>query len=818
MSQITAETRSNGTSLSPQPELDIAKLHSLPSEQQDLSLLNYCADLAQQVDSLDKDAISAHQAHYKKEILKIISLPSPAPTRVNRKNLGRSFAGLFDKGDRRLLYETINELLGILNAAKGEKSLIAKHAAVQCLGDIYGVAGDGAISLSGLTCLSMLRLHKAAQNNAGLRGSIFEGLGKIFGRIGKSVDETLAKDLWKLARTAASAEKSYLVQRSALWCLEQLVTSTTWFDNTNDFESIKSTIFKSFDSSAAKVRHAAASTLASILAKSFSGETSTEPAPKMKRSKKLNKKEPTEPGGEEEVQRPETPISKKNSVQITLSLPDILKQLSARYVRTSTSNRARAGLAVCYIRLLKSLDPGIVESNYMVITDHLFTDLLGHPSITSNRYRLLITKRFVRVILEDVVGRKILGETAQVNAARALINSVLKNYPQALKERPEPSKHAIAGALSALTSLLDSLESAASTIADSCQDGLLQVLQHPSYTVQISTSHCLRKFVLVCPQQLLPCASVCLNSVQREINLLKTPRHSHRKCVGYANGLTAILSTSPDRPIYGSMDLNMRVLSLANELLKSSGESELRASATQIQVAWILMGSLMAFGPSFVKSILPQLLLLWKNALPKPESKDSLGKRSLLELSFLTHVRECSLGCMLAFLEFNNKILTSDLVRRMAALLQNTTMFLNHLPTKKNTDDISQRLSPSLQLYDLERMVRRRVLQLYTMLLNLSPAGAREALLQPDVLTLSVSLFAHPEDYASASLSTSIANSAGSFESVWEVGDNYGFGVTGLLRGLELMNGLEGRETGIQSHWLTRNGADTTIDKTVYHS
>ncbi|KAI9783710.1 MAG: hypothetical protein M1816_001191 [Peltula sp. TS41687] len=813
MSQTTAETRSNGTSSSQQPELDIVKLHSLPSEQQDLCLLNFCADLAQQVDSLDKDAISAHQAHYKKEILKVISLPSPPPTRVIRKNLGRSFAGLFEKGDRRLLYETINELLGILNAAKGERALITKHAVVQCLGDIFEAAGDGAISLSGLTCLSMLRLYKAAQSNAGLRSSILEALGKIFGRIGKSVDETLAKDLWKLARTATSSEKAYLVQKSALRCLEQLVSSTTWFENTSDFQSIKSTIFKAFDSSSAKVRHAAASTLASILVKSFSGEVSTVSASKTKKSKKLNKKEPTVTDGGEEIQGPESPVPKKNSVQAALGLTDLLKQISAQYVRTSTSNRARAGLAVCYIRLLKNLDRSFVEANYMVIADHIFTYLLGHPTIYSSRYRLLMTKKFVRVILEDVIGRQILGETAKLNAARALINNVLKNYPQALRERPEPSKHTIVGALSALTSLLDSLESASNSIADSCQDGLLQVLQHPSYTVQISTSHCMRRFVLVCPQQLLPCASLCLNSLQREINFLKTPRHSPRRCVGYANGLAAVLSTSPDRPIYGSMDLNMRVLSLANELLKSSGESELRASATQIQVAWILMGGLMAFGPLFIKPILPQLLFLWKNALPKPESKESLGRRNLLELSFLTHVRECSLGCMLAFLELNNKILTSDLVRRMAALLQNTTIFLNHLPSKKNTDDISERLSPSLQLYDLERVVRRRVLQLYTALLNQSPTGAREVLLQPDILTLSVSLFAHPEDYASASLSTSIANSAGSFESVWEVGDNYGFGVTGLLKGLELSSGLEVGEMGGQCHWLTGKGADTTIDR-----
>lgn len=182
-----------------------------------------------------------------------------------------------------------------------------------------------------------------------------------------------------------------------------------------------------------------------------------------------------------------------------------------------------------------------------------------------------------------------------------------------------------------------------------------------------------------------------------------------------------------------------------------------------------------------------------------------MAQRSLLEQSFLTHVRECALGCILAFLEFNSRLLTSDLVKRMATLLQNTTLFLSHLSPRKNVEDISQRLSPSLQLHDYELMVRRRILQAYTRLLNLSPPSARESLLQPDILTLTASLFAHSDDYTSNSLSTSIAGSAGNFESLWEVGDNHAFGVTGLIRGFEVNGGP--RRYGGESHpWLTGRG------------
>ena len=796
------------------PELDISKLHSLSSEQQELYILTFSAALVRDIEGADAKDISARHPQLKKELFNILTLSSPAVTRVVRNNIGRSFACLFSSGDGKGLYETVKELLDILSAGKAESELRTKHAAAHCLGEIFRATGEGARSQSTLAVLAIYRLIKPAQNNAGLRSSLFRALGKIAGRLGDSLDEALLRDVWKSARVAASTDKSLLAQKSALWCLEQLIRTTSSFDDLHDFESLKTATFKALDSPAASVRHAAASTFAAALVKYFSGETSVHTVSKQRKAKKTSRKEPAEFEESQDAKRSESPGPKKQATRTTLSLLELLRQLAAQYTRSSTSNRTRAGLAACYCCLFKTLGREIVEGQYMRIADHLFNDILSHPVVTSNRYRLLISRKFVRVILENIVGQEVLGETAQLNAARALVNDVLKNYPQVIKERPEPTKHAIAAALSALTTLLKDLGSAANGLADACRDGLLQVLEHPSYTVQICTSYCLRTFVLVCPQELLSCVTVCINSVKREVGLLKSPRHSHRKCVGYANGLASMLSTGPERPVYCSMDVNLGVLSLANELLKSSGGSELRVSATQIQVAWILMGGLMSFGPVFVKKILPRLFFLWKNALPRPLSKAEIAQRSPLELSFLAHVRECALGCLLAFLECNSKLLTADLVRRIAGLLQNTTLFLNHLPSKKNVDDILQRLSPSLQLCDYELMVRRRVLQSYIRLLRLSSSNTRDTLLQPDILTLTASLFAHPDDYTSGSLSTSIASSAGNFDSVWEIGDNHGFGVTGMLRGFELRS-MPKEDRTESRHWLTKQGAEATIDETV---
>ncbi|KAL2136115.1 hypothetical protein VTI74DRAFT_5338 [Chaetomium olivicolor] len=776
------------------PEFDVAKLQGLPSEQQELLLLSFVSTLSRHVLSLEPDDCTAQQFYLKKEIFKIINLATPPPTRIIRNTLGRCLAHIFGKGDRKLLFETVNELAGIVSSgkSKNEAEIRTRHAAVVCLGDLYAAAGDSAINLHQLACSALLKLLKSSSSHAGLRAAVFTALGKIATMLGGSMDENIARDIWKQGRSYATSDKGSLVIIAACRCLRSLLRYTPYFQTSSDFDSLRSSMFKTFDSSSSNVRSAAADCFAEALVRGYSESAVGEaPLVLLKRTKsKAVKRQSMQAGSLQDDDdlppRPESPAPSKKSQVLALSLIDMLKTLSTQYIRMSTSNRSRAAIAICYGNMFRKLGERKIEVNYTQIVEHLAVELLGNSNVANNRYRLLITRRMVEIIIQNIIGKKILGESGQTSAAKALINDILKNYPQALKERPEPTKQTLVVSLGALSSLINSLGSASNSFAESCRDGLLQVLQHPSYTVQVYASSCLKTFVLACPQQLLPCLSVCMNSLGRELGLLGTGRSSPRRCIGFAHGLAAGLSASPQRPLYGSVDINSRVLTMATNLLKSSGSSELRVASTQIQVAWTLIGGLMSLGPNFVKIHLSQLLLLWKNALPKVLAKDSSVHRNYLNASFLTHVRECALGSILAFLEYNSRLLTVDVSKRIATMLQSTTAFLKTLPSKKTADDISERLTPSLQLHDLETMVQRRVLQCYTKLVNISPAGGTEALLQSNLLTLAISLFADPDNYTPSSLSASIANTAGTFESVWDIGDNSGFGVTGLVRGFKV--------------------------------
>ncbi len=800
------------------PQLDIQKLHSLPSEQQDLQLFKFSVDLEAYLISLDFDQLCAQQEDVAKQLLAVIGLASPTPSKAVRNSLGRSYACILGKGNRRILFESVNTLCSIINGgkAKGDKELHFKHAAVHCLGEIYKAAGDSAISLSSLASSSLLRLLKPAQNHAGLRAAIFRALAKIIGMVQGSIEETIARDIWKHGRSAASGDKAALVQARACGCMEQLIRDTKYFDTTTDFENLKTAIWKTCESSISAPRYAAASCLAAALVKSYSDNVSSRSTPKAKKPKKINKNQATILEEDDEAHsRPASPTAKRTFIRLEFSLPDILRQLSSQYHKPSTSNKVRAAVTHCYIRVLRGLKTSIVESNYGTIANHLLRELLSHQSVTHDRYRLLLTRRFVQKILADCIASAILSETGRMHAARTLINGVLKNYPQVPKEVPEPSKHSLIGALDALASIIKSLGSAFHLIGDSCREALVQILQHPSYTVQIHASHCLRAFVLACPQQLLSCASICMNSVTRELGVLATGRQSPRRCIGSANGLAAVLSMSTSQPLYSSLEICSRVLATATDLLKSSSNEELRVAGTQVQVAWILIGGLMALGPSFVKIHLTQFLLLWRNALPKPLTRESAALSLSSELSYLTHVRECTLGSILSFLEFNGRLITTDVAKRIAVMLQYTVEYLDNLPRKKLSEDVSQKLFSSLQIQDLILMVRRRVLQCYSKLISFSPHSSGEILSQSNLLTWAVSLFADPDSYTPGSIGSSIANAVGTFESIWDIADNSGFGVTGLVRGPTLKS-LPGEQSVAQPRSRIHNGIeDPGIDEAV---
>ncbi|RMZ89528.1 hypothetical protein DV736_g3242, partial [Chaetothyriales sp. CBS 134916] len=766
------------------PELDVSKLHALPTEQQDLFLLTFVSDLRHVVEGLAADGLPPQQAAIKREVIKIVGLGAPVPSRIIRHTVAKTLADAFGRGSGSLLYETVNELLAILNAGKVDKEIAAKHGAVACLGELFASAGDRTVSMSGIVGQSLLKVLKVS--HVGVRGSVFFSLSRFVEGLHASIDESLARDIWKASRSAASGDKSSFVQKNALRCLQVLATQTPYFNNSSDFDNLKSTAWKTLDSPVPAVRFAVSKTLAAALVRAYS-ESNSHDVPAIKKPKKSTKKQGAIADDEEESERAVSPApGSKPSVQLSLTLSDILRVLSAQFVKLATTNRARAGIGSCYKLILRQLPQKAVEDNFGRICEQLFLEIVDHPSLIHHRHRFLLARNIVARVLDSIVHSGIFTENAHINAARYLINNILKNYPKVIPERREPSKRVLPAALETLNLLMEQLGSATATLQDSCRETLSQVMHHPSYTVQTYAGLCFRTFVLACPSQLVPSIELMLTRLRKYLDPGGEHKQSIRACHGPSLSIAAMLYSASRKPIFGSLAIYSKVFSYSTELLKSSATSDLRLSATQVQVAWTLIGGLMNLGPSFVKVHLNQLLLLWRNAMPPPLTHENASQRSPLEFSFLCHVRECAMNGLLTFLTSCSSIITTDGSRRISTMLQNTVQFLNSLPASRQSEEMAHRLVPAKQLQDMAVLLRRRVLQCYVGLGGVKHIDIIESLSHSDLMGLAISTFTSPDRPSDRRLEASLASSASNYDGLSEVGDNWAFGVSSLMQGLDI--------------------------------
>lgn len=320
----------------------------------------------------------------------------------------------------------------------------------------------------------------------------------------------------------------------------------------------------------------------------------------------------------------------------------------------------------------------------------------------------------------------------------------------------------------------------------------------------------LRCFGYSTPLRLPKVLLSAIEMLQRDITSLTTPAAPsdiHLRSLGHAYGLAALITVIPDRPLYVSYDISAKVFDMAVQLLKRAGEHDVHIAETEVEIAWICIASLMTLGPNFVRPHLPQLLVLWRNALPKPTSKDGTIGRSLMEWKFLLHLRESALGAVHCFLRYNSPALvTPDVTRRIVSLLSNALQFTNTYLSRRveqNPDEI-QSESKGLSLEGRELLLRSRIFQCFSLL---GHSGITESI-QGSLLQSTISLFASPDGYTGSSVQAAIASSTGSFTSVWQSVDGYAYGVTNIKIS-------EGDEVSGPAEWLNRDSIEIAIDSMV---
>jgi hypothetical protein len=305
-----------------------------------------------------------------------------------------------------------------------------------------------------------------------------------------------------------------------------------------------------------------------------------------------------------------------------------------------------------------------------------------------------------------------------------------------------------------------------------------------------------------------------MDLLQRDIGLIAlptAPSDINQRALGHAYGLSALVAVISERPLYASYDITSKILDVATQLLKRAGQHDVKIAGVEVEIAWTLIASLMTLGPNFTRSQLPQLLVLWRNALPKPTSKDSASAstRSAFDWEFLLHVRESALGAIFCFLSYNTILVTLDVARRVASLLGNALSFANTFISQNVNEEEVAGISPSLQTR--EALLRRRIYQCFSVLGFGGVTDSTQAALLQSV----VSLFASPDGYAGSSMQAAIASSSGSFTSIWQSVDGYAYGVTHIevTKGAQSSASEDSSKTHVEH--LNRDNIDNSFYELV---
>lgn len=303
----------------------------------------------------------------------------------------------------------------------------------------------------------------------------------------------------------------------------------------------------------------------------------------------------------------------------------------------------------------------------------------------------------------------------------------------------------------------------------------MNLLTHPSHSVRVNASWTLKCFCFTTPLRLPKAILSISDALRRDIESLQSPAAPsdvNRRALGRAYGLAGLVAIIPHRPLYVSFDIASNVLDTATNLLKRASEHDVQMAGVEVEVAWILIASLMLLGPNFVRSHLPQLLVLWRNALPKPTSKDSAPGRSATEWEFLLHVRESALGAILCFLLHNAPLVTLDVSRRISSLLSNALAFTAAFASQPSEDPSSAFQGSSFRMR--ENLLRWRVFQCFAALGSSTLTDS----VQFSLLQSTMTTFAGPEGDGVSAMQASIASSSGAFTTVWQAADGFGHGVT----------------------------------------
>ncbi|OXA59612.1 HEAT repeat-containing protein 5B isoform X2 [Folsomia candida] len=576
-------------------------LAQLSEIQRPIFILQWLRHVETVLSSISRVELKNFQKQLVEQLLQAIQ---NGPGSAARNIIARSMATLFIVGDTILLFDTVNKCNDLLKTKDDSPSSLAiKLAATACLGEMYEKLGR----MMGRSYEETVQLLSKSFKNMESQSRIETML--TFEKICRGMDTAAAsvhKEVYRIARICI-IDRVMAVRTAAAKCIQEMMSSAP-FLYTTELESLTSLCFRGLDGVDYDGRVAIASLLGCIISC-----TQNPPAAKGRGSMTSTA-----------TQKGTKAVSLQEGLGVLMTgfLRGATSFLKGEIIKggSGVNREVRVGVTHAYVSFVEKMGSSWLEKNLDIFTNHIL-ELVANPKAATSHVDAVYSRKCVNFILRRSFGR-LLGEKAQFSALKVLAATVLKQMnsidfsPENAKEINQETifnQHLLVCALQEMAALFINLGTSMHHLVTDqglgLLDGIFGVLIHPSQSTRLSAAWALRCLCVAIPSMSYKCIERCLQALD---NMKASPE----AVSGYSAALSAILGGVRHMPLGIPHATGKIVFNTAEELLRSASQSS-RLSIQRSAAGWLMIGAIMTLGNSVVKSLLPRMLLLWRNSFPK---------------------------------------------------------------------------------------------------------------------------------------------------------------------------------------------------------
>lgn len=401
----------------------------------------------------------------------------------------------------------------------------------------------------------------------------------------------------------------------------------------------------------------------------------------------------------------------------------MVQRLLNTYSQQSATSKGRNAVMQTLALLLVRLGPTYVCDNFSEIWEAIRRALLVGSHNKNNERQSRITEDYITFIIGKMVFNHLFHEKEQM-ATMKYFTERLDGFQVMLDKgvRDMSLFTSINVTLQQIQCLLRAFGQSTVPEISLLEAPLLQLSENAVIDVHSAAQSCLAVYTCTVPSRLQP---LILQRIDSLDNYLQTHASNsdaqeidRATILGQTGIISCLLPLLQCFPLYASSDVCARTVSLASRLLKTSGDRDLATSAMMVRAAWQLLEAILGLTKRYFGVHLPQILLLWRNALPKASNRElaQVEGRTPQDWIFLLLIREAVLRSMSTFLERNSaEAHEGDIMRRLVALLHHAMAFYASIPPLRRQNEDPTRAAELTKMEECQNAFLGSLMRAFTL-------------------------------------------------------------------------------------------------------